>query len=575
MATTNNPPFEVYGNIPNTLFKLKVYRGEGMALLAMDWKEGKPSDDFVGFSIEYKEPGGKKFYAIPNRLSFLDSNGKVKKGSTTSLLAPFQKFRWIHFPYNPDIPGDFTYMVKPVFMNDMDELSYGEAQTASIQLMHETYHDKLNVSFTRGFVLSQAFVDRYEKDGGIPALIPSEADQGLRFQPTHPRKDEALTWMGFEARAKILELLDKAYEDDKAEVRVVAYDLNEPELVNRLVKLKERLKIIIDNSDAHGELNSAEAQTESLLEKSTAGQVKRHHMGKLQHNKTIVVSGPKIKAAICGSTNFSWRGFYVQANNAVILYGANAIKPFNEAFDNYWKYDSVKDFGKTNSAGWTALSLPQIDAKVSFSPHATNNALLKTIADDIESKVTSCVFYSLAFLFQTPGVIKNAIEKITADDNIFIYGISDRKVGGLDLQKPGGNIAPVYPSEMSKNLPEPFKSEPSGGKGCRMHHKFVVIDFNKPNARVYFGSYNFSSAADITNGENLLLIKDRRIAVSYMIEALRIFDHYHFRVTQKEATKAKKLLALSKPPRNQGEEAWWKEYYKVKVKILDREIFSQ
>ena len=60
-----------------------------------------------------------------------------------------------------------------------------------------------------------------------------------------------------------------------------------------------------------------------------------------------------------------------------------------------------------------------------------------------------------------------------------------------------------------------------------MHHKFVVIDFDNPTARVYFGSYNFSEAADTSNGENLLLIRDRRIAISYMVEALRIFDHYH------------------------------------------------
>ena len=77
-----------------------------------------------------------------------------------------------------------------------------------------------------------------------------------------------------------------------------------------------------------------------------------------------------------------------------------------------------------------------------------------------------------------------------------------------------------------------------------MHHKFVVIDFDKPTARVYLGSYNFSSTADTKNGENLLLIRDRRIAVSYVIEALRIFDHYHFRVAQQEARKARKKLVL-------------------------------
>ena len=110
----------------------------------------------------------------------------------------------------------------------------------------------------------------------------------------------------------------------------------------------------------------------------------------------------------------------------------------------------------------------------------------------------------------------------------------------------------MNPAALKKNVPEPFKSEPAGGGGNRMHHKFVVIDFDKPTARVYLGSYNFSVSADEKNGENLVLIRDRRVAVSYMIEALRIFDHYHFRVTQKESKTPRKKLFLARPPRNRA-----------------------
>ena len=107
-----------------------------------------------------------------------------------------------------------------------------------------------------------------------------------------------------------------------------------------------------------------------------------------------------------------------------------------------------------------------------------------------------------------------------------------------------------------------------------MHHKFLVVDFNKPTARVYLGSYNFSATADTKNGENLLLIRNRRIAVSYMIEALRLVDHYHFRVAQQEAKTAKTKLQLAKPPRLPGEEPWWSEYYSNALKIRDRDLFA-
>jgi hypothetical protein len=565
--------FQVRGRSRKALFTLKLHRGDGMALLGMNWKGGKPPRDFVGFAIEYQEPGGDRFFSVKNRLSFPDAAGRVSRAKVPTRLAPIQKFRWVHFPRHADRPGEFVYRVTPVFMNDADELSYGDPQEAAIELRRETFPGKLNVAYTRGFVSSQAFVDNF---GDVSTLLPGKADEGLDFVPTHPKADEALAWMGFEARAAIIDVLDRAIADSKAQVRVVAYDLNEPGVVSRLERLGERLRVIIDDEGAHGAASSAEKQAEArLIASAGAGNVKRQHMGKLQHNKTIVVDGPTIQAAVCGSTNFSWRGFYVQANNAVVLFGEEAIAPFVAAFDAYWdESDDVAGFGKTASAQLTDLGASEIDVRLGFAPYAKKNAQLAAIATDIAEHTTSCLFYSLAFLFQTRGAIRDAIRKAMDDDELFVYGISDKRVGGLELQKPNGNIAPVRPAALGKDAPEPFKSEPIGGGGNRMHHKFVVIDFDKPTARVYFGSYNFSTTADRKNGENLLLIRDRRIAVSYVVEALRIFDHYHFRVAQQEAKTKKRRLELARPPRAPGEAAWWEEDFTDPRKIRDRELFS-
>jgi len=381
--------------------------------------------------------------------------------------------------------------------------------------------------------------------------------------------------MGFEARQAILDLLDEAIADPKAQVRVVAYDLNEPEVVTRLEKLGARVKLIIDDHGSHGQKGSAETQSQTRVTASAgAANVKRQHMGQLQHNKTIVVDGPKTRGVVCGSTNFSWRGFFVQSNNAVVLRGKKPVKVFLDAFNNYWAHGDPAGFGGTPSAVWTSIGLTGIDAIVAFSPHAQKNAVLASIADDIGKKTTSSLLYSLAFLYETPGPILDAIKKVTANARIFVYGISDRKVGGLDVQKPDGNVAPVSPAALTGNVPEPFKSEPAGGSGVRMHHKLVVIDFDKPTARVYFGSYNFSSTADTKNGENLLLVRNRRVAVAYMVEALRLFDHYHFRLVQHEAKEKKRQLALSRPPRKSGDVAWWAEDYSDPHKIRDRELFA-
>jgi phosphatidylserine/phosphatidylglycerophosphate/cardiolipin synthase-like enzyme len=516
-------------------------------------------------------------------LSFPAADGAVNAIALSSRVSPIQKFRWVHFAFNAELPGEFIYRVTPVFMSDSDQLSYGEPQEAAIELRRETYPGQLNVTFTRGFVSSQAFVDRYGADA-IATLLPPKADEGLDFAPSHPDAEAALAWMGFEARSAILEVLDQAIKDEAAEVRAVLYDLNEPGIVSRLEKLGNRLQIIIDDDGAHKEPKSGETMAAERLSASGAN-VKRQHMGKLQHNKTIVVDGTNVKATVCGSTNHSWRGFFVQNNNAIILRGQSVANIFLAAFKDYWDNGDVAGFGKTGSATWNDLGLSDIDARVGFSPRAEKNAVLQTIADDIGGTESS-LFFSLAFLYQTAGPIRDAVKKVQENHRVFSYGISDHSVkeldeleepqaDGIDLLKPDGSVTVVSPAALTKeNTPEPFKSEPTGGGGTRMHHKFVVIDFDKPSARVYMGSYNFSSAADRSNGENLLLIRDRRIAVSYTIEALRIFDHCEFRLAQSDATKAQKKLQLAKPPRNAGEKPWWVEDFTNARKILDREIFA-
>jgi len=563
--------FQISGTNKAALFTLKLHRGDGMCLVAMNWKKGKPPEDFVGFAIESKPPDENKFFPLNNRIAFPGADGSVNPLQLSTLVSPIQKFRWVHFPRNANLDGEFTYRVTPIFMDAEDRLSQGEPQEAAIELRRETYPGQLNVTFTRGFVSSRAFVDRYDKFGPIKTLLPANANQGLKFKPTHPKAKEALAWMGFEARETILDTLDQAIKD-KADVRVIAYDLSEPEVVGRLEKIGKRLKIIIDDSKDHGAANSGETQAAKRLAKSAGkANVKRQHMKSLQHNKSIMVNGPTVKKVVFGSTNLSWRGLYVQANNALVVEGAKPVKLAFTAFDNY--FDNEDTFEDTESAEIVDLGLNNIDAKVAFSPHSKSNSLLDKIGKDIDS-TTSCLFYSLAFLSITPGVIKETIKKVSRKKGIFVYGIADKKVGGIDLQMPNGNIAPVFSSTLDKNIPAPFSREPTGGGGNRMHHKFVVIDFDKPTARVYLGSYNFSIPADKKNGENLLVIRDRRIAVSYTIEALRIFDHYHFRVAQREAKKARKKLQLAKPPREAGEKPWWDDDYTDPRKVRDRELFA-
>ena len=84
------------------------------------------------FAIEYQEPGGGQFFKLNNRLSFTPGTSSVHPSQQNpTTLCPIQKFRWVHFPRNAEMPGLFTYRVTPVFMDSAAQLSYGEPQQSN------------------------------------------------------------------------------------------------------------------------------------------------------------------------------------------------------------------------------------------------------------------------------------------------------------------------------------------------------------------------------------------------------------------------------------------------------------
>ena len=129
---------------------------------------------------------------------------------------------------------------------------------------------------------------------------------------------------------------------------------------------------------------------------------------------------------------------------------------------------------------------------------------------------------------------------------------------------------------LAENAPQPFKREWSAGKGINIHHKFVVTDFNLPNAKVFTGSSNLAPSGESKNGDNLIMIEDSKVATAYAIEAVRIFDHLHFRATMRDAKKNanKGPLILRKPTAISGEPAWFEPYYVAETqKERDRKLF--
>jgi len=557
-------------------FSVKLWRGERMALIAMDVDHPEP--DLVGFSIEVQSPGSEQFQPLRNRLNF--SYDKPATAAVDgyrnypSTEAPFQKFRWIHFPYNPK-GGDYAYRVTKIHMKDDGTLYQGTSITLDISLDVAVYDGFLDVGFARNYASSQAYADKYKNN---PNVIPKPGQNPLRFKKV---PGDVYAWLGFEAYQLIFDFLNEVANDETLELDFFAYDFNEPDILNLLTKIGPQLRAIIDDSRDHKPPNSPESQAARILAKSAgADRVKRMHFSNLQHNKVLIAkrNGEAIKV-LFGSTNFSFRGIYIQANNVLVFRAPEAAALFEEVFELAFTQPARGFDTNPITKQW---QLVQVEDKppvhFCFSPHKSTDLSLNPVGAAID-QATSSVLFCIAFLNQqTSGPVHDAINALE-DKNIFSYGISD-KVGGLNVHKPDGSIGIVDFKYLRANTPEPFKQEwPAGAgpKAIHEHDKFVVTDFNLPTAKVFTGSSNLSVTGEEKNGDNMVMIEDPRVATSYAIEALRIFDHLHFRTTMQKASSKKggDSLTLRKPTAISGQPAWFEEYYvEGSQKKNDRKLFS-
>jgi hypothetical protein len=578
-------------------FTMKLWRGERMCLLGFD--VDVPEEDFVGFAIEWRAPGATAFQPLYNRLAFSYNKaaGETVNGDRnfSSLKAPFQKFRWIHFPWEVK-DGSYSYRATKMHMPKENQLKKGTAITLDICLDPVTYHNFLDVGFTRNFASSQAFVDKLGNPKNInkigATIIPSDPEKGLEFQKV---PGDIYDWMGFEAYDLIFGFLDDALKDSKVTLDVFAYDFNEPDVLKKLEAFGSRLRAIIDDSSSqdkkgnitgHVTPNSPESKTaERLRQSAGATKVVRTHFKNLQHNKVFVArrNGVPFKV-LCGSTNFTYRGLYIQANNALVFSDKDIAALYGKYFDIAF-VDTDGFTANELALNWQLIKKEGKPAvHFCFSPHKSPEVSLRPLQGAI-AQASSSVLYAVAFLYQMgPGITKDEFDRLISRP-IFSYGISDKR-SKMEVKKPDGSIGLVDFKYLADHAPEPFKTEWSGGSGINIHHKFVVTDFNLATAKVFTGSSNLSPSGENNNGDHLIMIEDQRVAIAYAIEALRVFDHLHFRSLMQETSRKKNTgtpanarvdsLKLQKPRAISGaDENWFESAYKAgSQKERDRKIFS-
>jgi hypothetical protein len=527
---------------------VRAYRGDGMVMLAFDLHD-RPSQDFAGFAVKCYPPKGQP-YILKNRPNFEQKiTSRTRPESrlwTPSDKAPFQKFRWLDIP--PVVQhGKYRYIVTAMYFKNRDHLEPRGKVDVEIGMSH-TKDENFEIGFTRGYLSSQAYADKF----GNKPIHPEKETIDYNTGPFR----EKYYWLGFTARKMIFEFLEEC-KGDGITVDAFVYDLDEPDIVRSLASLGCKLRIIMDDARLHTEPKTVMELKAMKILKSTAGNEKvvTGHFQCFSHNKVFILkkNGKPIKV-LTGSADFSIRGLYVQANTVIVVNDESVALLYEKAFEQ--AFNDMKSFKKAEiSTKWFEVGKSDLPPfMVSFAPHSCADVSLEAVSEEIE-KANDSLFYAIMNV-NGGGAVLNGIRNLIRRKKIFTYGITQIR-NGFKYYGPG-DMNGVFSSfaYLSEKVPKPFRSEWRGEPGMIDHHKFIVIDFNTTGPVVFTGSSNLAKGGEEKNGDNLLAVYDRKVATAYGVEAIRLIDHYNFRSAMKNSTSANPLML------KRGR--WWEKYYDVR-----------
>ncbi|CAJ5327021.1 phospholipase D-like domain-containing protein [Burkholderia pseudomallei] len=567
---------------------VKAYGGDRCVLLAFSLADHL-TDRLAGFAIRRAPASTQQWTWLGNRLNFEGAynDPKVSKDGKffVSNEAPFQKFWWVDFPAD-GTSGSFCYEVLVKRFKDPATTELIDDQKVDVTIDVGPFKDgDIEVAFTRGYLSSQAYADKFHN-----APFQPKSDRGDWDFATGPFKDEWI-WLGGHARQAIVDFFNDCHADKTCTLDAFVYDLNEPDIIEALkvIANEGRLRLLADDDPKqHGDQSVAYLAFQKITgaaPEERKQNFKRGHFSRYQHNKVLVkrdANGNAIRV-LTGSTNFSITGLYVNANHVVVFDNADVARMYGEAFQTAFEANlttgefekstlSQKEFPVAQSG------LPKL--VLSFAPHKKPTFSLNTLVQALKDADSSVIFAVMDL--GGGGEVLQTLSKLHSDAKIFSYGISDQvnaednTVNGTKVYTATSPGELVYSKEDPEKFPPPFNTELQvhGAMAHVIHHKFVVVDFNGANPVVFGGSSNLAEGGEQSNGDNLFAIYDRAIATAFAIEGIRLVDHYAFAAALKRSEAggaAPTPLCLK-----MDEAKWYAPFYEDgNIRKIERLLFTR
>ncbi len=224
-------------------------------------------------------------------------------------------------------------------------------------------------------------------------------------------------------------------------------------------------------------------------------EVKDDARSALMHNKFWVFDQ---KIVWTGSTNITENGIFKQNNNVLVIRSTDLAFAYEREFQEMWNGQFGPRAPSTVNNQWAILDGTPV--QVLFSPEDKIVSNLIALVKDAQVSIRF-----LAFSFTDYPLAQIMI---------------DRAKAGVDVKGVFETFGSASPNSELQTFFCAGVPARQDGNGSFLHDKLIIVD----NSIVVTGSLNFSSNADDSNEENVVILENAEIAALYLQEFEKLWN---------------------------------------------------
>jgi phosphatidylserine/phosphatidylglycerophosphate/cardiolipin synthase-like enzyme len=478
--------------------------------------------NLLGFAVQRKQFDAagqvRTRYYLRGLKRFADKDKGLPPGTRVPTSEhPIQSFLWAD--YTATAEGDYEYAVQPVF-GEPQNLRVDEALGVAVRVRCESTtapgtgvrHD---VHFNRGVIGSQAYAREFDNVAPDP-----EAPQS-----------KPMRWLSRGLYEALLAFIERGARPGMG-LRAAFYEFHYLPVAQALSDAAQEgdVQVVYDAASKYKAENQATIAQAGLAAHAHPRTVSEG----IRHNKFIVLLEHGQPVSVwTGSTNISAGGIFGHSNVGHVVHDPEIARQYLD----YWtRLQRNLTPGKLRTPNAQASPLPALPLQPGtypvFSPREDNDEpqARKTLQwyANLASAASQLVCFTAAF-----EIAAEFQAVFQAQNDVLRYVIKDDPLKETENIGTDGDVifaAGSYLSEdntLSNALKE--RDNPLNSNDY-IHTKYMLVDPLGEQPTVVTGSANFSSASQVKNDENMLVIHgDTRVADIYFGEFMRLFDHHYAR----------------------------------------------